>query len=85
LATIVEFGGCSGFPHALGSEIKCSNYNIHAARPVFPTAMNVWLWTHETKKKNQELTDFYLNFLNRNAKKAYLSICFISKLLSSFK
>jgi hypothetical protein len=35
LATIVEFGGCSGFPHALGSEIKCSNYNIDAAQPFF--------------------------------------------------
>jgi hypothetical protein len=31
LATIVEFGGCSGFPHAFGSGIKHRNCNNHAA------------------------------------------------------
>jgi len=31
LATIVEFGGCSGFPHAFGSGIKHRNCNTHAA------------------------------------------------------
>jgi hypothetical protein len=34
LATIVEFGGCSGFPHAFGSEIKHRNCNTHAVLSV---------------------------------------------------